>query len=90
VQQPPYGDDILLPGVKEMWEQIPKDDMIVIVTARPVEEQERTLKFITDNGLRYNHALFGIPHGERIIVNDNKPGGLQTAIAWNVKRNKGY
>ena len=90
VQQPSYGDDILLPGVKEMWKQIPKDDMIVIVTARPVEEQERTLKFITDNGLRYNHALFGIPHGERIVVNDNKPGGLQTAIAWNVKRNKGY
>ena len=63
VQQPPYGDDILLPGVKEMWEQIPKDDMIVIVTARPAEEQERTLKFITDNGLRYNHAIFGILHG---------------------------
>lgn len=90
VNQPPYADDKLLPGVKEMWAQIPKDDMIVIMTARPKDIQEQTLKFIRDNGLRYDLAIFGIHHGERIVVNDNKPGGLQTAIAWNVKRNKGY
>lgn len=90
VNQPPYKNDKLLPGVKEMWAQIPKDDMIVIMTARPKDIQEQTLKFIRDNGLRYDLAIFGIHHGERIVVNDNKPGGLQTAIAWNVKRNKGY
>ena len=90
VNQPPYKNDKLLPGVKEMWAQIPKDDMIVIMTARPKDIQEQTLQFIRDNGLRYDLAIFGIHHGERIVVNDNKPGGLQTAIAWNVKRNKGY
>ena len=90
VNQPPYKNDKLLPGVKEMWAQIPKDDMIVIMTARPKDIQEQTLKFIRDNGLRYDLAIFGVHHGERIVVNDNKPGGLQTAIAWNVKRNKGY
>ena len=90
VNQPPYKNDKLLPGVKEMWAQIPKDDMIVIMTARPKDIQEQTLKFIRDNGLRYNLAIFGVHHGERIVVNDNKPGGLQTAIAWNVKRNQGY
>lgn len=90
VNQPPYKNDKLLPGVKEMWAQIPKDDMIVIMTARPKDIQEQTLQFIRDNELRYDLAIFGIHHGERIVVNDNKPGGLQTAIAWNVKRNKGY
>ena len=90
VNQPPYKNDKLLPGVKEMWAQIPKDDMIVIMTARPKDIQEQTLQFIRDNGLRYDLAIFGVHHGERIVVNDNKPGGLQTAIAWNVKRNKGY
>ena len=90
VNQPPYENDKLLPGVKEMWAQIPKDDMIVIMTARPKDIQEQTLQFIRDNGLRYDLAIFGVHHGERIVVNDNKPGGLQTAIAWNVKRNKGY
>ena len=90
VNQPPYDNDKLLPGVKEMWAQIPKDDMIVIMTARPKDIQEKTLKFIRDSGLHYHLAIFGVHHGERIVVNDNKPGGLQTAIAWNVKRNKGY
>ena len=90
VNAPPYTDDKLLPGVKEMWAQIPKDDFIIIMTARPKDIQEQTLKFIQDNDLHYHLAVFGVHHGERIVVNDNKPGGLQTAIAWNVKRNKGY
>lgn len=90
VNQYPYNDDKLLPGVIEMWEQIPKDDMIIIMTAREKEVQEKTLEFIRNNGLHYHLAVFGVNHGERIVVNDNKPGGLQTAIAWNVKRNNGF
>ena len=90
VNQHPYNNDTLLPGVKEMWAKIPKDDMIIIMTARHEDVKEKTLKFIDSHGLRYNQAIFGVHHGERIVVNDNKPGGLQTAIAWNVKRNKGY
>tara|TARA_R110000772_G_scaffold148811_1_gene259366 strand:- start:2970 stop:3380 length:411 start_codon:yes stop_codon:yes gene_type:complete len=90
VQQPPYSQDILLPGVKEMWSKIPQNDMIIIMTARSWSVQTQTLQFLDDNGLRYDSAIFGVPHGERIVVNDNKPGGLLTAISWNVKRNKGY
>jgi hypothetical protein len=90
VNQPPYKDDKLLPGVKEMWAKIPQDDMIIIMTARHEDVKEKTLEFIDGHGLRYDRAIFGVHHGERIVVNDNKPGGLQTAIAWNVKRNQGY
>ena len=90
VNAPPYTDDKLLPGVKEMWAQIPKDDFIIIMTARPKDIQEQTLQFLQDSGLHYHLAVFGVHHGERIVVNDNKPGGLQTAVALNVKRNKGY
>ena len=60
------------------------------MTARSWSVQTQTLQFLDDNGLRYDSAIFGVPHGERIVVNDNKPGGLLTAISWNVKRNKGY
>lgn len=90
VNQPPYENDKLLPGVKEMWAQIPTQDLIIIMTARPHYIKQQTLDVIEKNGLRYDMSIFGIHHGERIVVNDNKPGGLQTAIAWNVKRNKGY
>ena len=90
VNQHPYDNDKLLPGVKEMWNKIPEYDMIIIMTAREEAVKEKTLAFIDSHGLRYDKAIFGVHHGERIVVNDNQPGGLQTAIAWNVKRNKGY
>ena len=38
----------------------------------------------------YNYAIFDLPLGERIVVNDLKPEGLKTAIAWNVERNLGF
>ena len=69
---------------------VEKEDLIIIMTARPWYIKRQTLDVIESHGLRYDMAIFGIHHGERIVVNDNKPGGLQTAIAWNVKRNKGY
>jgi hypothetical protein len=84
------GDDGLLPGVKELWAAIPAGDFIVITTGREEAYKESSLKILTDNGLRYDHAIFGLPLGERIVVNDDKPCGMQTAIAWPIERNKGF
>ena len=53
--------DQLLPGVKEFWSNIPPDDYIVIVTGRDEVYKESTLKFLSDNGLRYKHAIFNLP-----------------------------
>ena len=80
----------MLPGVVELWDMIPRDDVIVITTAREDNVRDATLLFLKDSGIRYDHILFGLPIGERIVVNDDKPEGLLTAIAWNVKRNQGY
>ena len=84
------GEDSLLPGVKDLWRSIPMDDYIVITTARRPMYKEVTAHFLKDNHIRYDYLLFGIGHGERIVVNDEKPKGLQTAIAWNVKRDRGF
>lgn len=84
------GEEYLLPGVKELWAAIPKDDFIVITTGREEEHKKSSLKILEENGLRYDHVIFGLPLGERIVVNDLKPEGLKTAIAWNVERNKGF
>jgi len=83
-------NDELLLGVKELWQSIPANDCIIITTGRTEEYKESSLKILKDNGLRYNHAIFDLPLGERIVVNDLKPNGLQTAIAWNVERDKGF
>ena len=84
------GNDGLLPGVKELWSALPAGDCIIITTGREEKYRTSSLKILEDNGLRYDHAIFGLPLGERIVVNDLKPEGLKTAIAWNVQRNQGF
>lgn len=83
------GNESFLPGVKEFWSKIPWNDCIVLVTGRPEEYRSSTLALFNLHALRYDHALFNMPLGERIVINDIKPGGLKTAIAINLERNKG-
>lgn len=82
------GEDIILDGVKELFAQIPNEDMIIILTSRKTEEKENLIKFMNNNGLRYNHIIFDAPMGERILINDDKPSGLKCAYAINKKRDK--
>jgi hypothetical protein len=87
---PPYDNDELLPGVKELWAEIPSDDYILIMTARDESNRASALALLDREGLRYNHAIFGVEHGERIVLNDIKPQGLHCAIAWNIPRDQGF
>lgn len=80
------GEDIILGGVKELFAQIPEEDMIILLTSRKSEEKDNLMKFMKDNGLRYNHIIFDAPMGERILVNDDKPSGLKCAYAVNKNR----
>lgn len=83
------GADRLLPGVKAYWMSIPPQDIIVLLSARDESERESTLRFFDKEGLRYHQAIFGLPPGERILINDAKPSGLKTAHAVNLIRDKG-
>jgi ribonucleotide monophosphatase NagD (HAD superfamily) len=79
----------ILSGVAELWRAIPAGDTIILLTARPESERASTLECLNKAGLRHDHAIFALPVGERILINDEKPGGLKTALAVNVKRNHG-
>lgn len=79
--------EMLLDGVKNFWEQIPQDDYILILTARTPEYAEETEAFLRMHGLRYSKILYNIPVGERILINDQKPSGLDMALAINKQRN---
>lgn len=83
------GGDALLPGVLAFWDQIAPHDCVVLLSARTVDEMADTLAFLDHHGLRYDHVLFGLPKGERVLINDNKPGGLETALAINLPRDAG-
>lgn len=82
------GTDTLLDGAKEYLESIPKEDTILIFTSRTEEYRQITLDFLREHEIRFDEILFHMPMGERIVVNDRKPSGLDMAIAVNVNRNE--
>jgi len=82
------GDE-LLPDVHAFWQSIPDADTIILLSAREEKYRNSTLEFVTKSGLRFDHAIFSLPHGERVLINDVKPRGLKTAIAVNVARDAG-
>ena len=82
------GKDSLLTGAKEYIDSIPPEDKIILLTSRTDEYRQRTLDFLAENKIRYDEILFNMPMGERILVNDRKPSGLDMSIAINLDRNK--
>lgn len=82
------GQDSLLPGAKEFFEKISTQDKIIFITSRPDALAEATEKFLEENRIPFHQIIYNAPYGERILVNDCKPSGLQTAIAVNTDRNQ--
>lgn len=80
------GADTLLEGAREYIESIPAEDKIIIFTSRTDEYRELTLQFLETQGIRYDEIFFNMPMGERIVVNDRKPSGIDMAVAINCDR----
>ncbi|MBP5553350.1 MAG: hypothetical protein J6X94_00610 [Lachnospiraceae bacterium] len=80
------GKDTLLEGAKEYIDSLPAEDKIVILTSRTDEYKQMTLDYLNEAGIRYDEIIFNIPYGERIVVNDRKPSGLDMAVAFNLER----
>lgn len=83
------GEDCFLPGVLEFLLSIPKDDYILILTARERESAFKTEAFLQKHAVRYNQIIYEIPMGERILFNDSKPSGLKMSYAVECTRNQG-
>lgn len=83
------GKDELLDGVTDFFQTIPEEDTIIILSARSAEMRENVVKTLDEFSIRYDHLLLNIPFGERILFNDKKPSGLQTALSVNLERDQG-
>lgn len=83
------GVDSLLPNARAFIDSIPPGDMIIIMTSRLPVMKEATEAFLAKHGIRFDHIIYGLPMGERILVNDDKPSGLPTCQAVRVGRNSG-
>lgn len=80
------GKDTLLEGAAAFFKQIAEEDKVIFLTSRSKELAEPTEKFLALHGIRYDAILYEMPYGERILVNDRKPSGLDMAIAVNTER----
>ena len=80
------GHDTFLNGAEVFLKSIPQDDLVILLTSRTENEQDLTEKFLAENGVRYDYIIYGAPYGERILINDRKPSGLKTALAFSPLR----
>lgn len=84
-----FGEDTLLPNVKEFFGKLNKNDYVVITTARSSKYRNQTIDFLKKNCIKYNKIIFDLPMGERILVNDKKSDGTITAYCINLDRDIG-
>lgn len=81
------GHDTILDGAAEFFEKIPEEDVVILITSRTEKYRNITEAFLNEAGIRYDYILYGLPYGERILINDRKPSGLKTSVAVNTERN---
>lgn len=80
------GADSFLEGAEEFLASIPVTDLVLILTSRAKEYSDQTEEFLQKHGVRYDAIIYDAPYGERILVNDDKPSGLKTAVAVEKER----
>mgnify|MGYP002539565972 CR=1 FL=1 len=83
------GIDTLLPGVKDFFDNnIKDDDYVLLVTSRDEKYKNITELFLKKEKIRFNKIIYNLPYGERILINDCKPSGLQMSLAINTNRDE--
>ena len=80
----------LLTGVKEFFDEyVTTEDCVIMITARKTKFKEETINFLRNNNIPFDHIIFDLPHGERLLFNDKKNSGLKTAHCVNLSRDEG-
>ena len=80
------GHDVLIDGANDFLRSIPREDTIIFLTSREEKYRCETEAFLRENNIRYDHIIYGLPYGERILFNDDKPSGLPVSISLRKKR----
>jgi len=80
----------VLPDVVEKFLKWRKDGhYIVLTTARAQGARYITEKQLAKLGIFYDRLIMGLTNGPRVLINDTKPDGVQTAFAYSIERDAG-
>ena len=80
------GRDTLIEGANDFLHSIPQEDTIIFLTSREEKYRCETESFLRENNIRYDHIIFDLPYGERILFNDDKSSGLSVSICLRKRR----
>lgn len=87
--KPDYKMEVLEGTIEKLMEWDKKGYNIILTTGRKESLRKTTEEQLSSIGIFYDQLVMGIGGGDRIVVNDDKPDGRQTAFAINLERNKG-
>ena len=62
---------------------------IILLTGRRESSRRQTERQLEEVGIFYDQLIMGVGGGCRILINDKKPTGDITSIAFNPERNEG-
>lgn len=86
---PEYKMEILPGTLEKLAEWDRNGYCIILVTGRRESMRLVTEKQLAEIGIFYDQLIMGIGSGTRILINDTKPDGTDTAVSINLKRNNG-
>ena len=76
--------------VTKFFQDVHINDFIVFTTSRSKKYStlcENSIKKVLSIKQKYI-VIYDLPHGERILINDKKPSGLETSISISIDRNE--
>ena len=83
-------ESTLLPNAREkMDEWCSKEYRIILTTARRESLRNRTESELQRLCIPYDCLVMGISKGQRVLINDRRPSGDDTAFAINIDRDTG-
>ena len=85
-----YPVQQVLPGVKEKldeWQS--KAYNVILTTGRPESLRRFTEEQLQANSLVYDKLIMGLKRFPRVLINDVKPDGKESATAINLIRDEG-
>ena len=87
--KPGYQHKIIHGTVDKVREWDSKGYKIILTIGRKESLRDVTVKQLSFAGIIYDQLVMGIGGGSRVLINDMRPNGDQSAFVFQPKRNEG-